>query len=304
MLTIMLHVPVNTRGYLTRYLKTKLKHLEPKITEQISIVSPHDEAYAGAAKDSWLEQALKDNLIPDIIVANGPGFASFYQNQTLYQLFDNIALDLARTVPVREDMQPLIDQAGKLFPISVYPLALIYNKALVKQGTLLNSWQDLFNQQFKVVFPDRDKPLTRAVGAYLLDKYPEQFKQFESRVTYAGGPKDIIRKVASAKYHMAMTLGPFAMMAPKQKIAIHYAKEGFVAMPQLLAVKKGNKEALQIAAMFLEEALQLYLQSQAIWSVRKLNEAKAYQHSQMLSEFEEWKSYFKKISDFDHYKLC
>lgn len=112
-------------------------------------------------------------------------------------LLSDLAGRYADENPVREELRMLTDPHGLFYPLFVVPMVMFYNSRKIKEGELKHSWTDLFNEKFKVIFPNRDKPLTRAVGAYLKHEFPEQFPEFEQRVVHEGTPPSVIKSVVS-----------------------------------------------------------------------------------------------------------
>ncbi len=304
MVRFMVHTPVNMRGRMTDYIKDNLWALEEKIGDKVALYTPHDPEYTSDCSEEWLASAIEKGIVPDVIVTHATEFAAL-ENRSEVGLFSDLSSRYLKENPVREELSMLIDPQGIFYPISVTPLAMIYNTEKIKEHELKRSWADLFNEKYKIIFPDRDKPLCRAVGAFLKAKFSEQFPAFEKKVVYEGSPANVVKAVASGEYDMAITNSSFAAMAQGRKIAINAPKEGYILLPQVLVWKKGTDERLTaLADLLIGEEMQRYLSEQGAWPVRKdipICDTVAY--NQQLTSWQGWDAYIKAVSEFDKFSV-
>lgn len=305
LIRFMLHTPVNVRGRMLDCIKASLKELEEEVGDSIQLFTPHDPEYSSDCTEEWLAPSIEKGIMPDVIVTHATEFASLKQ-EARSRLFSDLAGQYAKLNPIREEMRRLYDPQGIFYPISVTPLAMIYNTEKVKEEDLNGSWTDLFHDKYSVIFPDRDKPLCRAVGGYLKANYPDQFAKFEEKVVYDGSPANMLRLVASGQYDMAMTLLSFASIAQQDRVKINKAKEGYIPLPQLIVWKQGVSERLSVLAdMLTSLEMQVYLAEQDTWTVNEnVPLAGTSQDMKQLSEWKGWDFYLEAVNAFDKYGSC
>lgn len=302
MIRFMLHTPVNVRGRMLDYIKASLKDLEEEVGDSIQLFTPHDPEYSSDCTEEWLTPSIEKGIMPDVIVTHATEFASF-KEEARSCFFSDLAGRYAKLNPIREEMSQLYDPQGIFYPISVTPLAMIYNTEKVKEEDLTGSWTDLFNDKYSVIFPDRDKPLCRAVGGYLKANYSDQFAKFEEKVVYDGSPANMLRLVASGQYDMGMTLLSFASIAQQNRVKINKVKEGYIPLPQLIVWKRGVNDRLSVLAELLTGSeMQAYLTEQDTWVVNEyVPLSGTSQDMKQLSEWKGWDFYLEAVDAFDKY---
>ncbi len=304
MIRFMLHTPVNVRGRMMSYIKANLGEISAEVGDKINLYTPHDPEYTSDCTEEWLMASIENNIMPEVIVTHATEFAGLTKEER-QRLFSDMAGKYAERRPIRKELSNLYDPEGIFYPISVTPLAMIYNTENVKEEDLKHSWSDLFNEKYKVVFPDRDKPLSRAVGGFLKTRFPEQFPAFEEKVTYDGSPADMSRLVASGKYDMAMTLLSFAQVGQTHRVRINHVKEGYVLLPQLLVWGRGTDPKLAaLADLLTGDEMQIYMAEQDAWPVKEgvtINSAS--QDMKQIAEWQGWEAYLHAVRDFDSYIL-
>jgi spermidine/putrescine-binding protein len=302
MIRIMIHTPVNLRGHMLDYLKNNLPDLEERIGDKITLYTPHDPEYCSVCSEQWLGSSIEKGIVPDLMITHVPEFATL-GNRIESGLFSDIAGEFASEHPVREELHMLTDPHGLFYPLFVVPLVMFYNTKKIKENELKHSWSDLFNKNFKIIFPNRDKPLSRAVGAYLKHEFPEQFPEFEERVVYEGSPPSVIKSVISGEFDIGITNFTFAMMAKGRGIAINPPTEGFILLPQVIAWKKGADEKLKIIAdLLMQEEMQKYLSEQGCWpALRSIPIHDMIAYNGRLKNWQGWESYIEEVSEFDQY---
>ncbi len=302
MIRIMIHTPVNLRGRMLDYLKNYLPNLEKNIGDKIALYTPHDPEYTSDCSEEWLGPSIEKGIVPDVMVTHVPEFAAL-RNRVESGLLSDLAGRYANENPVREELKMLTDPHGLFYPLFVVPLAMFYNTKKIKEEELKHSWTDLFNEKFKIIFPERDKPLSRAVGAYLKRKFSGQFSEFEKRAIYEGSPTNVIKSVVSGEYDMGMTNLAFALMAEGRGISINYPAEGFVLLPQVLVWKKGADEKLKIIAdLLMGEEMQNYLSEQGTWpALGGISMSDTIAYNQQLTNWQGWEAYIKQVYEFDKF---
>ena len=304
MIRFMLHTTVNVRGWMSAYIKARLGKLEEEVGETIQLFTPHDPEYDSECTEEWLVPSIEKGIMPDVMVANVTEFASLEKEERI-RILSKLAGEYAERNPLREELNALTDPLGIFYPISVTPLTMIYNADNVKEDALLRSWEDLLDDRYTVLFPDRDKPLSRAVGAYLKVNFPEQFARFEKRVTYSGTPANILKAVASGEYDMAMTLLSFAGVGQQGRVRINEPREGYTPLPQVIAWKQGTSKSLMTFADILTDPeMQTYLSNQDAWTVKEgVPLCGTAQDMKQLADWQGWDFYLDAVADFDRYTV-
>jgi hypothetical protein len=304
LIRFMLHTPVNVRGRMLDYLKASLKDLEREVGDEIQLFTPHDPQYSSDCTEEWLPASIERGIMPDIIITHATEFASLKREQRI-ELFSSLPGQYEELKPIRKELSKLKDSLGIFYPISVTPLAMIYNAENVKEEELKHSWADLFNEKFKVIFPERNKPLCRAAGGFLKANFPEEFPEFEERVTYSGTPANMTRLIASGEYDMGMTLLPFAGIGQQGRVKINKTKEGYIPLPQTIVWKKGaSKSLMTFADIFRGRDMQSYLAEQDTWTVREDMPIRASdQDMKQVLEWKGWDFYLDAVDEFDKYSV-
>ncbi len=304
MIRFMIYTPVNVRGQIVDYAKDRLSALEKEIGDKITIYTPHDPEYSSDCTEEWLAPAIEKDILPDVTITHATEFTSL-DDLSECALFSDLAGKYLEENPVRDELKMLVDPRGILYPVSVTPLVMIYNSKRIDGKELKHSWTDLFNEKYKVIFPDRNKPLCRAAGAFLMEMFPEQFPAFEKRVVYEGNPANMVKAVASGEYDLALTNSSFGAMAQgKGGVAINYPKEGYILLPQVLVWKKGVDPRLSaLGDMLICEEIQRYLAEQGVWTVhRGVELCDSFAHAQQLANWKGWDAYIRSVSKFDKYR--
>lgn len=304
MIRVMVHTPVNLRGRMLDFMKKNLKDLENKIGDEITLYTPHDPEYDSNCSEEWLSPSIEKGIVPDLMITHAPEFATL-KNKEKSELLSDMAGKYTVDNPVREEIKMLEDPKGLFYPLFVVPMAMFYNTNKIQEEELEHSWKDIFNDKFKIIFPERDKPLSRAVGAYLKHNYPEQFEELEKRVVYEGSPTHVIKSVVSGEYDMGITNYTFALMAEGRNAAINYPKEGYILLPQVLMWKKGADEKLKaIADLLMGEEMQRYLSEQGTWpALRGIPIDKSIEYNGILKKWQGWDAYLSQVYEFDKYKI-
>lgn len=304
MIRWMMHMPVNVRSRMIEYAKEALEVLEYPRGMDFSVVTPHDPPYTLDCSEEWLGSAIDKQIVPEVIVTHATEFATdrLQGRECHFSPFAQGCLDRN---PIRKEFVMLQDPLRVFFPVSVTPLVMVFNPETVHGDELVHSWEDLLETHRSVLFPDRDKPLSRAAGAYLLKTYPDRFPDFERRVAYDGSPASVVKRVASGEYDMAMTNYSFASMVAGRRVAINKPKEGCILLPQVMVWKKGVEEDLIVLSdLMMQKKTQEYLMEQGIWPARSdIPPDETFSCSRQLDCWTGWDDYIEAVADFDAYQL-
>lgn len=300
----LIHTPINIHGRMMGTLKNELDNIEEHIGESISFCSPHDLLDEAEFSQKWMAQVVEKNSMPEISLIPAPEFSSLADKDKT-KIFSDLAGKYAKKHPIRKELSMLTDSSGMFYPTSVIPLVMIYNSETVDEKDLTHSWADLFHEKYRVMLPFRDKPMTRAAGAFLLQQFPEQFAEFEKRVRYDGYPMDGIKAVLSGECDMAMTIYSLATVGQSRGVKINPTKEGFILLPQLLAWKGGVSDSADIVAEILTERdFQEFLSEQGAWPVNgDVDLPESIVFDGCLKNWKGWDNYFKEVEAFDNFRV-
>ena len=75
MINLMIHTPVNTRARVTNYLKEYIPQLTKDLDDEIIITSPHDFEDSGDCTDNWIQNCIRDNNLPDMVLTHASEFS-------------------------------------------------------------------------------------------------------------------------------------------------------------------------------------------------------------------------------------
>lgn len=185
---------------------------------------------------------------------------------TRKKLFSGIARAYEKEHPIRKEFSAFSDPDGICYPLFIVPMVMFYNKKNGTADTLAGSWNDLFNLERKILFPDRDTPISKVVLAFLEKNYPDNYQAFLNRVAFGDSPVEVIQAVVVGKFDLAISNFSFSLMAKQRNIEINTATEGAIALPQIMLWKKGvSEKALLIADVYRDPMIHTYLGEQGFW---------------------------------------
>jgi ABC-type Fe3+ transport system substrate-binding protein len=180
----------------------------------------------------------------------------------------------------------------------------VYNRNLVQPGELAGNWFDLLDKSRKVIFPDKDTPISKAVMAYLKRTWPEEYPGFRKKVSFGGSPVEVVQAVGSGQFHMGISNVSFSMMAKQRNVEIDPPSEGAIPLPQVLAWNKQASPELSIVHEFLmEETLQRYLEEQGFWAVVDIPENGRFPVPRWKSPWAGWEDFFSGLRDLEREEI-
>lgn len=144
-----------------------------------------------------------------------------------------------------------IDDRWVLKPIYIVPLLIIYNKGVEDPPV---SWQSLMDEQFnaKILCTGETTPPAALFKYYLIHYYGDRGKDFvENGVAYRGAPIDVNLAVGKGEYDIGIIPLSFAKFSRGKNTSVCWPREGALALPQVMLLKKGYSEDVKRAADFL-----------------------------------------------------
>ncbi len=301
MITFMIHTPINSRGYLMGYLKDNLVSLEKEIGEEISLVTPHDYEHTKHCTESWLLPCVKDDTLPDIILTHAGEFADLKD----FNLEDHFSTSFAEKYnqdnPVRTELEILKDPKGIFYPLFVVPVSMGYNKKNLDEKYISGSWNDLFNENIKIILPALEKPLTKAFLSFIMENFPEKSSNFFNNISFGNSPVDVVRSIAAGEFDMAVSNISFINMMKNKNIDLNTPKEGVMLLPQVLAWKKNaDEKVLKVTELLMKKEIQNYLGEQDFWpSLENSFLGESFKNNELLKSWQGWEKYINSIVNFE-----
>jgi hypothetical protein len=295
-INFLIHIPINVTGYVLDYLKRHLRELEKAADDKITLISTGHEHGS-----SWLREGMGENSLPDIMLAHASDFSVLEGGQA-QDLFSRIAGGYAAEHPLRDELKIFHDPEGFFYPLFIVPMVMIYNRKLVNKEALHNSWSDLLADKWKVAFPDKDTPISKAVMAYLKKNHAREYAAFKTRVVFKHSPVDVVQAVAREQFHFGIANMAFSQMAAQRNVEVNWPLEGPVLIPQVLVWKKEANPLLTIIADVLTRPdIQQYLGKQSFWPVAD----SAPLHGIPLGDvwnctWSSWQAFLKSIQELEH----
>lgn len=262
-MNVMVHTAINTRGYTIDYLRKEIDILKSNGFCEVNITSPgFDHSF------NWLKEAIKNNDMPDYALSHATDYAVVDRDE-LNNVVSSNAKSYYEKNPLRSELSSFEDTQGNFYPMFIVPIVMFYNKNLIDKNKLTGSWCDILNEEFAVLLPDTDTPITKVVLGYLKKKYPEKYEAFVKRAVYKKSPVEVIQGVATGQYQIGISNISFSMMAKNRNIEINHAIEGAIPLPQVFTwLKSEHSHRTEIADILLNDEIQQYLGEQGFWAVK------------------------------------
>ncbi len=292
---LLIHTAINTRGFITSYVKKRLAALGRETGEEMSLETPgHDHSV------NWLSEALREGGLPDVALTHAVDLAVI-EKERKQKLFDSLE-SLYEKYPVRKETAHLSDLDYLVFPVYAIPLVMVFNSRNSAKEKLSGTWKDLLNSELNVIFPDMHTPISQTVLSYLKQRYPNEYQAFLSRLTFGKSPVEVIQALVSGRsgrFELAISNLSFARMARQKGIEVNMPVEGSILLPQVLVIRKDAGEtAYRAAGIFLEEELQNYLGAQGVIPVSpdaELNDTDPAILNICQEVWTDWEDYYRRM---------
>ena len=174
------------------------------------------------------------------------------------------------------------------------------NTNTVNARDLNTRWDDLFLSQYKATMPDKSKPITKIVGAHILQNYPQYFEQFEALETIFA-PKQVMKSLMAQEHDIAISNTAFAKTAESKGIRINPTKDGVMILPQIVAFKKGvDKRLLKVIDYLLNYEIQKYLGENGFYPANpNATMGETISFDMMIKNFKGWNHYIDHIIQYE-----
>lgn len=281
----LVHTSINARRFVMDHLRERLQRAKGGDGANTVLTTPDFDH-----SKNWLLKGLAGDGLPSAALSHASDFSPL-ADSTLRELFTPVPEWDGRP-PFRSEAASFCDTAGLFHPVFIVPMVPVYNRKLIAKKDLTGSWTDLLVDGRRVVFPDRNTPISRAVLAYLKREWPDEYRDFRERLTFGGSPVEVIRAVGDGWYDMGVSNVSFALMASQRSVETYTPSEGAVVIPQVMAWSRGAPdELLYMRELLMEEGLQRYLEEQGFWAVADLS-------PEGCGSATSWKSVWNGWSDF------
>lgn len=267
---VLLHIPMNLRGYLMEAMESFLykqedgKEVSPKISKPA-----HDHSI------SWLEQRIKNQNLPEIAMAHVSDFAHV-KNLSAEQYFQPSYTTLVDQM--RPEFKKFFQPESMFNLVYFMPAVVIVNGELNKEKPDHASWKDVAQGKEPIVMPDKDTPISKTVLGFLKKYDHSLYESFAERIVFVSSPLDVIEKVASGEFPVGVANQSFSLMSESKGINILPTTEGPIPLPQVMVQKHpGTERGDQVIGMMLEPSIQQYLQQQGAWPVTLTEEIYGFQ---------------------------
>ncbi len=300
MINIMVHTPVTSRGVIVQYLKKNALKIESKIGGKIKVSSPHDYEEKEHGIESWLENCIKNDNLPDIMLSHASDITVLENYDDIGKYFEPIFKDFYNEHPLQKGLESFVDKDGFFYPLFFICMLLVYNDKKVDASELQGSWKDLFNPKYKSVITSDFKPPSKTLGSYLISKSPELFGDF-LKLDRINSPIAIIKQLQKGAYDIGLSHSSFAITGNTDDVGIDYPKEGLGILPQLIMVKKGSdKKLLAVVETLLEEDFKNNLVKLGFVCPQEgvKNDSKLIEN---IKPWDGYRNFIKSVSDFDSY---
>lgn len=282
----LVHTSINARRYIMDHLKERLQEFERRTGERVLLKNPGNDH-----SKSWLLESIESRELPDVALSHASDF-SVLDEGSRYGLFASTRA-WSGTPALHPESAPFHDPSGIFHPVFIVPMVPIYNGKVVQAAELRHSWADLFENDRKVLFPDKDTPISKAVLAYLHTTWPAEYPAFRERLSFGGSPVEVLQAVGNGEFHMGISNVSFSMMAKQRNIEIDAPSEGAVALPQVLVWgAHASSELTALHDLLMEEKLQRYLEEQGFWATADIPEDERMPVARWKSVWAGWDDFF------------
>ncbi len=300
MIEIMVHTPVTSRGMICSYLKDRIKEEGLSLKEEIKITSPHDYEDQEHGLDNWLENCIKNDTMPDIMLSHASDLTVLSTYDDVAKYFEPIFKDLYKKHPLIDKFSSFEDKDRYFYPLFLICMLMVYNKKNIDKSELNSSWKDLLNKKFKTVITSEFKPPTKITGSKILKENPELIDEFMN-LDKVNSPIMIIKQLQSGMIDLGLSHTSFAITGNTSNIEINYPKEGIAGLPQVIMCKKGvSEKVIPIIEILLEKKLQDDLIKNGFFTLQKGSE----NNPEIEKHIKDWQGYREftdEVKKFENY---
>jgi hypothetical protein len=244
MASVFLHSPLNINLSLAEMVQRAAREIAAKHDTLIEVKS----ATCYQREDGLLP--LTATQMEDMIITYGSDFATIGRAGAR-----DVFCPCLGQFPLREELtsRGLADPEGYFHPIFLIPLIIIYNRQLITEKEVPQTWGDLLDARWhgRILFPERHLPASRAILALLQHLFPDRFQAFLANIVFKGSPVDVKNAVDEGQFPLGINKVSFARYARHKNVAMIWPAEGAFCLPNIMAWKQGADAALLDLGQYL-----------------------------------------------------
>ncbi len=286
---VLLHIPMNVRGYLMEEIESFLFQQEDRDKSQPRVSQPaHNHSI------NWLEERINNQNLPEIAMAHASDFASVKSLAADQYFQPNLAYLVEG---VRPEFKKFF-QPECIFNLTFFMPAVIIMNGEIDAGEIIEaSWEGAAQWEKPVIMPDRDTPISKTVLAFLKKQDHALYETFLEKTVFGGSPLEVIEKVASGEFSLGVANQSFSLMSKSKGIKILPTKEGAIPLPQVMVQKRpGTDRGEQVIKRMMDQSIQQYIQKQGAWPVTIMEEIHGFQSdNQWITSWTGWEDFLDQI---------
>jgi ABC-type Fe3+ transport system substrate-binding protein len=206
----------------------------------------------------WMHRI--DSDAPSVVMM-APGFEPLFNAQFLQEYGYDEHLRILFDVPYHEDLTAFKDPQQRLHVLSVVPMVLVVNRAVLGERKIPQSWTDLMYTDYahRIAYPNEDEDLKNALLTYVYKVGGEDaVVRFARNCLLPLHPSQMV-KSRRIEQKPAIMIMPyfFAKLAQKEKgFQVVWPEEGALSIPIFLAMddRMNEQERLALEFFFTQEA--------------------------------------------------
>jgi hypothetical protein len=208
----------------------------------------------GLGQEYYLNQYFKqDPTLPDILISTD--LEVFENNKTFAKLPEDF-INLTEHFTLKESIPDNINWSNKLLPFLVIPLVFYHNDPNVFKGHE-PSLESVIKYDIPLTFGGINNSGAKCILKYVHDKYGiGACEKLIKNSIVTNMPIEAFNRVRNKQSSLALVPSVYALRADNKDYFMSYPKEGAIALPSYIGVKKENsKEAIKVLKLFLSSEL-------------------------------------------------
>jgi spermidine/putrescine-binding protein len=294
MARVFLHCSLNISRSLVEMMEEYGQKMQDKYGIEVKIkTQPHrpDE-------ESLFKSDFEKSQLPDLIVGHVNDFAVLPKG-----FLEEHFRSLPERFPIKKNLADIgfKDPQGYFHPFVIIPFAIFYNKNLLDEKDIPQSWQDLLDPKWskKVRMPDDFRMVSKIVRTFMEANYPDRFENFKDNVIHSKSPIDVVHAVDRGEYPIGITNIAFARISRNKNTRLIWPDDGFFCMPQVMVWSKyADNRLLEMGDFLMSPQVQEYLALQGFIPVSPdIDEPQLFADKDYKLHWKNWDYYLKIIRE-------
>ena len=259
MAKVLLHCPLNISRTIVSMMEKYCRQLEEKTGVAVQIeTQPHR-----AEEKSLFKSYFEKGDIPDLTVGHVDDFADLPEG-TLEKYFR----PLPGRYPIRSALSDIgfTDYGGFFHPFVAIPFAIIYNRTMLSETDIPESWKDLLDERWqgRILMPDAFRIVSVVIKSFLGADFPDHLSCLEANFVHRGNPPEVVGAVDEGRFPLGITNIAFARISRQKNTRIIWPREGLFCMPQVMVwSRKAPDSLLAVGDFLMSPQVQEYLAMQS-----------------------------------------